>query len=68
MTIVMKRIDGDDTIEFIAFNIDGEGSSLALLEDGSLTLFTKKDTLSIIAGDNSKEPNYQFVKVLRNEE
>lgn len=62
MTIKMKQIDGDETIEFVAFNIDGEGTSLAILEGDTLSLYSKEETLSILIGRKGENPEYELVK------
>lgn len=63
MTIKMKLIDGDDTVEFLAFNIDGEGTSLVMLEDGSLTGYSKEDTLTILFGGKGENPKYTLLNI-----
>lgn len=63
MSIKMKRVDGEGgTLEFIAFNFDGEGSSLVLLEDGSLYPYSKEDTKEVFYGTNYNNCKYQFIK------
>ena len=60
MLIKMKRIDGDETIEFIAFNYNGEGSSLAIC-DNRVFSYTLEETLDILVGKISKEKEYEPV-------
>lgn len=61
MLIKMKRINGEETVEFVAFNFDGEGSSLALINGSSIAVFSKEETLDILLGENAKNPQYELV-------
>ncbi|MCR5710496.1 MAG: hypothetical protein K6G79_08455 [Bacteroidales bacterium] len=55
----MKRIDGDETIEFIAFNYDGEGGSLAIC-DNQVYAYSLEETNDILLGKNSQEKEYEL--------
>lgn len=58
----MQRKDAsNEVIEFLSFNIDGDGTSIALVDD-QLTSYSKKDTLDILIGEKGKECNYTFVR------
>ena len=59
MLIKMKRIDGDETIEFIAFNYDGEGSSLAIC-DKQVYAYSLEETNDILLGKNGQEKEYEL--------
>ena len=61
MSIIMEKKDGSETIEFIAFNIDGEGTSIAL-SNGDFVTYNKKDMKDIILGEEGKECLYHFSK------
>lgn len=61
MSIIMQRKDDpNEVIEFLSFNIDGDGTSIALVGD-QLTTYSKKDTLDILIGEKGKECTYTFV-------
>ncbi|MBO5627837.1 MAG: hypothetical protein J5965_02000 [Aeriscardovia sp.] len=62
MSIIMQRKDDpNEVIEFLSFNIDGDGTSLALSE-GNLTTYNKKDTLDILIGEQHEDCKYTFVR------
>ena len=61
MSIKMKRIGEDSVIEFIAFNYDGEGSSLAI-ENGFLDVYSKKDTNEVFEGIRGTDRKYEFIQ------
>lgn len=61
MTFKFKQKDGCETIEFIAFNYDGEGSSLAIINGKDFSVYSKKDTKDIVEGPKNNDGRYVFV-------
>ena len=63
MKIKIKRIDNDEILEFLVFNFDGQGNSVAYNhETEKLEMYNSEDIKNILFGENGKECKYVYVQ------
>ena len=65
MQIRATNLETGEVLNFIVFNYDGEGSSMAIISDGvqgakAVSVYSKKDTKDIIEGGNGVSPRYNI--------
>lgn len=58
MSLIVKKIGSEETIEFLEFNYDGSGNAIVDFGDGALVSLGKKDVCDILFGANGKDRTY----------
>ena len=63
MKIKIKHIDSNEILEFLAFNFDGQGNSVAYNhETEKLEMYNSEDIKDLLFGENGKECKYVYIK------
>ena len=55
----VKRINGNEVIKFLEFNVDGKGNALVLV-DNEIELWDIERVLDTLLGRNAKEKEYEL--------
>lgn len=61
MILTMKSKTSGEVVKFIAFNINGKGSSLVLLEDKTLHVYSEEETMEVLEGPKNGNRKYDFI-------